>query len=84
MKTVGWKNEKHWAGYYKKMSNQELVKTIKDHKSSPQFYRGTVLVKVANKELARRKAAGEIRKTAGKPRSTGYSGVFGRMPSLKW
>lgn len=65
-----WKDERFWGSYYKKMSNPELIKNVKDHNADKSRYRGTVLVKVANKELARRKASGQMRKIAGKPRQS--------------
>ena len=64
-----WKKESDWTGFYRKMSNATLIKYVNDMNSHPGYYRGTVLRKVANAELARRKAAGTIRMDAGKKKA---------------
>jgi len=70
---IGWKNEKAWAAIARKRSNKVLIESYNAYKQNPGRYRGTVLGKVFVKEMARRKASGQMRKTAGKPRqSTGF------------
>lgn len=83
---IGWKNERGWKPYFRRMSNKELLATAKHQKEGNVSYKGTVLPKVAREEIARRKKNGTMRQDAGKKKphsGFGGMGAFGLKP-IRW
>lgn len=64
-----------WKKFVRDHSNEKLVKLQKSVKNRPDVYRGTGLSQTINAEMSKRKKSGQMKKTAGKKRTT--SNPFG-------